>query len=271
MNAEAFRKALAARSPVFGTLVVSPAPELVPVVAGMGIDYVFIDTEHIAIDRRTLSWMCRAFSAAGVAPMVRIPTPSPDEASQALDAGAAAILAPYIETVEQVEALVGAVKHKPVKGSLLEEMIRDSKAHPEQRAYSSRQNSARSLLINIESVPAIEQLDRLLAIPGLDGIIIGPHDLSVSLGVPEEWTDPRFVAAVDEILNSARAHRISAGIHHIYDGQMDHYIRRRDAGANIVLHSADLLAFVYQMRRELAEIRDIMGVNHEGASEDVHI
>ena len=271
MNAEAFRRALAARSPVFGTLVVSPAPELVPVVAAMGIDYVFIDTEHIAIDRRTLSWMCRAFAAAGVAPMVRIPSPSPEEASKTLDAGAAAILAPYIETVEQVEALVGAVKQKPVKGRVLEQMLCDPEAHPEQRAYAQKQNAARSLLINIESVPAMQQLDNLLAVPGLDGIIIGPHDLSVSLGIPEEWTHPRFVAAVDEILNRARAHGVSAGIHHIYDGQMDHYIRRRDAGANIVLHSADLLAFVYQMRRELAEIRGIMGTNHEGASEDVHI
>jgi 2-keto-3-deoxy-L-rhamnonate aldolase RhmA len=99
MNAEVFRQALQTRSTVFGTLVVFPAPELVPVVAGMGIDYLFIDTEHIAIDRRTLSWMCRAYAAAGVAPMVRIPSASLDEASQALDAGAAAILAPYIETV----------------------------------------------------------------------------------------------------------------------------------------------------------------------------
>jgi 2-keto-3-deoxy-L-rhamnonate aldolase RhmA len=266
MNSESLQQALKQRSPVFGTLVVSPAPELVPVVAGMEIDYVFIDTEHIASDRRTLSWMCRAFSAAGVAPMVRIPTSSPDEASQAIDAGAAAVLAPYIETVEQVESLVGAVKQKPVKGKVLEQMLHDPEAHVEQRNYTLRHNSARSLLINIESVPAIEQLDCLLSVPGLDGIIIGPHDLSVSLGIPEEWTNPLFISAVDEILQKARIHGISAGIHHIFDGKLDQYVRRKDAGANIVLHSADILAFIYQMRRELTEIRGIMNTSYGSVS-----
>ena len=271
MNGKAFGEALRARKTMIGTLVVSSAPNWVPVVAGMGLDYVFIDTEHIPIDREPLSWMCHAYAAAGVAPLVRIPSPDPYEASKVLDGGAAAILAPYIETVEQVESLVGAVKHKPVKGKRLAEMISNPKTHPEQRAYAANTNAARSLLINIESTPAIEQLDKLLAVPGLDGIIIGPHDLSVSLGIPEQWTHPRFLAAVEQILTAARAHGISAGIHQIYDGQNEQYSRWNQAGANIVLHLADLLAFRFFMLRELQAIRSIMGGGAPASSGEIHI
>lgn len=266
MDAQAFQEALHTRTPVFGTLVVSTSPETVPVIAAMGIDYVFIDTEHIAIDRRTLSWMCRAYSAAGVMPMVRIPSPSPDEASQAIDAGAQAILAPYIETVAQVEALVGAVKYKPLKGAFLKEMIEEASSHPAQRQYATSLSCTQSLLINVESVPALERIEQLIAVPGLDGLIIGPHDLSVSLGIPEEWTNPRFIATVEKIFKTAALHNMSAGIHHIFDGQLEQYERWHTAGANIILHSADLLSFVFSMRRELTIIRNMW--NERGTTPD---
>lgn len=271
MNAYEFRAALSNRQLLFGTLVVSSSPAWPPAVAGFGLDYVFIDTEHIPIERQTLSWMCRAYEAAGVAPMVRIPSPDPYEASMALDGGAAAILAPYIETVDQVRALVGAVKHKPIKGETLQRILEGHQASPEQHAYTVQSNAGRSLLINVESVPAMERLDELLAVPGLDGVIIGPHDLSVSLGVPEQWRHPRFVAAVEAILSAARAHGISAGIHMTYDEALDQYDRWRDAGANIVLHLADLLAFRFVMRREMSAIRHAMGADSSAQGQEIHI
>jgi 4-hydroxy-2-oxoheptanedioate aldolase len=259
MNAVEFRKALEKRQPLFGTLVVSPSPAWVPAVTGLGLDYVFIDTEHIPIGRQTLAWMCRAYESAGVAPLVRVPSPDPCRAGIALDGGAAAVLAPYVETVSQVRALVGAVKHKPVKGQMLDAMLAGDSACAAQSAYAAKSNAGRSLLINIESVPAMERLDELLAVPGLDAVVIGPHDLSVSLGVPEQWRHPRFVEAVETILRAARDRGLSAGIHMIYDEALDQYERWRDAGANLILHLADLLAFRFCLRREMAAIRKTMG------------
>jgi 4-hydroxy-2-oxoheptanedioate aldolase len=271
MNALEFRKALAKRKPLFGTPVVSPSPTWVPVVEGLGLDYVFLDTEHIPMDRQILSWMCRAYKGAAVAPLARIPSPDPFEASKVLDGGAAAVLAPYVETVEQVRALVGAVKHKPVKGQMPGAMLEGDRACAAQSAYVAQYNAGRSLLINIESVPAIERLDELLAVEGLDGIVIGPHDLSVSLGVPEQWRHPRFVEAVETILGAARDHGLSAGIHMIYDEALDQYERWRDAGANLILHLADLLAFQFCLRRDLAAIRQTMSAARAATSEEIHI
>lgn len=271
MNAVEFRKALEKRQALFGTLVVSPSPAWVPAVGGLALDYVFIDTEHIPIDRQTLSWMCRAYESAGVAPLVRIPSADPCQAGMALDGGAAAVLAPYVETVSQVRALVGAVKHKPLKGKVLDATLAGECARDARSDYVAASNAGRSLLINIESVPAMERLDELLAVPGVDAVVIGPHDLSVSLGVPEQWRHPRFVEAVEMILGAARDRGLSAGIHMIYDQALDQYERWRDAGANLILHLADLLAFQFCLRREMAAIRQTMGAAGATAGGTTHI
>ena len=104
---------------VFGTLIVSPSPMWPRALEGSGLDFVFIDTEHIALDRAQVSWMCQTYARMGLAPIVRIPSPDPFEATKMLDGGAAGIIAPYVETAAQAQALRGAVKLRPIKGRRL--------------------------------------------------------------------------------------------------------------------------------------------------------
>lgn len=271
MHAAELREALQKRQPVFGTLVTSTSPDWVPAARGLGLDFVFLDTEHIALDRQTLGWMCRAYEASGLAPMVRIPSPDPYQASCALDGGAAAVLAPYVETVDQVQTLVGAVKQKPVKGQLLEALQAGDPAYAAQTDYAASYNAGRSLLINIESVPAIERLDALLGVAGLDGIVIGPHDLSVSLGVAEQWNHPSFLEAVRTIFDAARKHGVSAGMHMVFDEPAKYYETWRDAGANLILHQGDLFAFRYHIGRDMAAIRTLMGGGEADPGGPIHI
>lgn len=259
MHAAELRKALRQRQPIFGTLITSTSPDWVPAARGLGLDFVFLDTEHIALDRHALGWMCRAYEASGLAPMVRIPSPDPYQASCVLDGGAAAVLAPYIETPQQIRALVGAVKQKPVKGAMLDAVLNDDPDYASQTDYTAAYNASRSLLINVESVPALDRIDALLDVEGLDGIVIGPHDLSVSLGVAEQWDHPRFVDAVRTIFQTAREHGMSAGMHMVFDEPAAYYEHLRDAGANIALHQGDLFAFRYHIGRDIQAIRQIMG------------
>ena len=114
-----FNQALREGRRVYGTLLTSTSPRWVPLIAGLPLDFVFIDTEHIPIDRAQLSWMTWAYRYAGLAPMVRIPSPDPFAACQVLDGGACSIVAPYVENAAQVRDLVGAVKHRPLKGVTL--------------------------------------------------------------------------------------------------------------------------------------------------------
>jgi len=97
MTPAALRQRLIAGKMLFGTLIVSPSPRWPDVVRGCGLDLVFIDTEHIALDREELSWMCQTYVALCLPPLVRIPAPDPYPAAMVLDGGAAGIIAPSVE------------------------------------------------------------------------------------------------------------------------------------------------------------------------------
>jgi 4-hydroxy-2-oxoheptanedioate aldolase len=229
-----------------------------PLLQQAEVDFVFIDTEHIPLGRETLSWMCQAFSFAGIPPVVRIPKPDPFEACKVLDGGAGGVIGPYVETAEQARALAGAARYRPLKGKRLEEALRDPDTiEPELRSYLEARNQNTILIVNIESVPALENLDEILSVPGLDSVLIGPHDLSCSLGIPEEYHHPRFDEAVRAIFAKAREHNVGAGIHFWLDVDLE--IEWAKAGGNLVMHSSDMALFGQNLKRELDEIRLAVG------------
>src|SRR3954462_11582984 len=98
MTPQQLRAALRGAQRVIGTLIVSDSPRWPGQIAQIGLDFVFIDTEHVALDRQPPAWVCQTYSALGRPPIVRIPSPDPFAATMALDGGAAGVVAPYIET-----------------------------------------------------------------------------------------------------------------------------------------------------------------------------
>jgi 2-keto-3-deoxy-L-rhamnonate aldolase RhmA len=249
---------------VFGTLLVSPSPHWPDVVATCGLDFVFIDTEHIALERAQLSWMCQTYAALGIPPLVRIPSPDPHEATMVLDGGAAGIIAPYVESVEQVEMLRGAVKMRPIKGQKLQAMLAGESVESDLEYYIRERAAKRLLIVNIESVPAMDALDEILQVPTLDGVLIGPHDLSCSLGVPEQYDHPTFLDACETIFRKARTANVGAGIH--FWGDVDQQTRFLKLGANMLIHSADISLFQKHLQLELAAIKKAVGLANEDAS-----
>ncbi len=258
MNPSTLRQNLLSGQTVLGTLIVSPSPRWPDSVRGCGLDFVFIDTEHIAIDRAQLSWMCQTYAAIGLPPLVRIPSPDPYSATMVLDGGAAGIIAPYVETARQAQALRGAVKLRPLKGHKLEQILEGAKIESELDTYISDGAKDRLLIVNIESIPAIEALDEILAVPGLDGVLVGPHDLSCSLGVPEQYDHPDFLSACETIFRKARKAGVGAGIH--YWGDIDQQTNFLKLGANMLIHSADITLFQKHLTAEIKAIRDAAGL-----------
>jgi len=257
-HAASLRQRLLAGQPVFGTMIVSPSPRWPDVLRHSGLDFVFIDTEHIALDRDPLSWMCQTYAAMGLPPLVRIPSPDPFAATMVLDGGAAGVIAPYVESAEQVQALRGAVKLRPLKGQRLRDTLDGAPLESELAAYLENHTGDRLLIVNIESVPAIDALDSILAVPGLDGVLIGPHDLSCSLGIPERYDDPRFIAACETIFRKARAAGVGAGIH--FWGEVSQQIDWLRRGANLLIHSGDIMLFQKHLRADLQAIKQATGL-----------
>jgi 2-keto-3-deoxy-L-rhamnonate aldolase RhmA len=239
---------------VFSSAIVGISPQWPELAKKTGIDFVFVDTEHISLDRQTLSYLCQTYTALSLPPVVRLPCNDPFEACKALDAGAGGVIGPYLETADQVRGLVGAVKLRPLKGRRLAEALHDrSTLEPELAEYLEQRNGDKILIANIESVPAIENLPDICSVPGLDAVLIGPHDLSCSLGIPEQYSHPRFDEAVRTIFRVAREHGVGAGIH-FWLG-MEQEITWAKAGGNLVMHSSDLATFSRTLKGEIDQLR----------------
>jgi len=224
----------------------------------MELDFVFIDTEHVPIDRHQLSWMCRAYSAMGIAPVVRVPSPDPYRVCMALDGGAEGVIIPYVESPDQVREMVAAARLRPLKGQRMREALCDpGSLTPVESDFLDKFNRNSVVIVNIESRPAMEALDSILEIEGLDAVLIGPHDLSISLGMPEAYGHPDFRAAVLEIIKKARARNVGAGIH--YWLGVEPQIAWGREGANLMINSSDISAFEQTIGGQIKQMREVLG------------
>ncbi|MCH2203530.1 MAG: aldolase/citrate lyase family protein [Fuerstiella sp.] len=258
MTGNEIRSKLRAGERVYATCVVAASPLWPKTLAGAGIDFVFIDSEHTPVDRETLAWTCRGYASAGVPPVVRVPSPDPYEAAKVLDGGACGFIAPYVETAEQARRITEVARYRPLKGDRVERAVADETSlEPELRDYLAARNADTILIANIESVPAINNLKEILTAGDLDSVLIGPHDLSCSLGIPEQYDHPRFDEAVREIFTVAREHNVGAGIHYWLDIEME--VEWARAGANLIMHSSDLAIVGQNLKSDLAQLRSELG------------
>ena len=175
--------------------------------------------------------------------------------AEMLDGGANGIIAPYVETPEQVRKLSGAVKLRPVKGAVLEGTVSGASRLPGDTAdYVAARNAGNVLVINIESTPALANLDAILSVPGVDAVQVGPHDLSCSLGIPEQYTHPLFLEKIEFIISTSRRHGVGVGIHFWNDMRQE--LEWGRMGANLIMHSGDITLLSQKLREDLRQFRE---------------
>lgn len=231
-----------------------------PVAASMltkiGLDFVFLCGEHMPLDRTESSALCCLYASKGISPVVRISHPSAVEVTKALDAGAQGIVAPYVETVEQVREVVGGVHYRPIKGKLLKEFFSGGrKPTTKTTEFLKRFNRDNYAIIGIESIPAYERLDELIGVEGVDGVFIGAHDVSVSLEAPEEWENPELHRIIEDIVVRCRAAGVGIGVHmapHVFPTERAR--RLMDLGMNWILDGADVAWAVHGMTERRAAL-----------------
>lgn len=258
MNQYELKNAFRNGTRVYGTLITSPSPKMAAQYGKTGADFVFIDCEHMPINRSDRAFMCQTYSAMGFAPIVRIPYCNAYEAFSAMEDGAAGIVCPYVESPDEVKILAGAVKYRPLKGEKLKKVLDGSiKLTDREEKYLSDYNKGCLLLLNIESVPAVDNIDTLLDCPGVDGVLIGPHDLSINMGIPEEYDAPEFERAVERVIVACRERNMGVGNH--YSGSLIKQIQWAKKGMSIVVWSSDISRFVQAISADFNEVRKALG------------
>jgi len=182
------------------------------VMAHMGWDSLVVDTQHGVVDYQTMVTMLQGISTTSVVPMVRVPWNDPAAVMKALDAGAYGIICPMVNSRSECEAFVGACRYPP-RGYRSSGPIRAALYGGAD--YHEKANDTILAMAMIETAEALDHLDEILSTPGLDGIYVGPSDLSLSFGLPPglDKSDERMLAALTKIVEGCKRHKVVPGIH----------------------------------------------------------
>ena len=225
------------------------------VLADGGIDYAIIDTEHGQRSREELSDLCTILKAVGISPIIRIPYPVPHYVAMALDTGADGVLVPYCEDPDVVRHCVSVKRWHPMKGEYLEQAAMTGEfVSQKSKDYLEKRHEGHIIIIGIESVPGYKNLDEILAIEGIDGIFIGPNDMSTSLGKPDDYENPEYWEVVDGIITKSEASGRPVMIH---QQNVSDSTRAINAGARFILHSSDSRLLQRQMQSDFTALREL--------------
>jgi len=190
-----------------------PSPELVEFLGYLGFDCIFVDAEHGVIGVERAQGMVRAADAAGVATLTRVPKNDPAVILGYLETGTGGVVVPHVNTADEARAVVQAVKYSPLgtRGSHSGTRAANYGVTQNGAEYFARANCETLVAVMIEEVTALENLAEMLKVPGLDLCLIGPGDLSMSMGYPGQPDHPDVQAQVDMALHKIRAAGVAAG------------------------------------------------------------
>ena len=200
--------------PSIGSWMSMAHPSIAEILALAGYDWIVIETEHTAIDVSEVLRLIIAIEQRGSVPLVRLAWNDPIQAKAVLDSGAAGVLVPMVNTKADAELAVSMTKYPPL-GSRGVGLARAQGYGNNFDAYVTNANADTLLLVQIEHREAVENIEQILSVTGIDGVFIGPYDLSLSLGIPGSLNHPDILAAKQKVLSATLAHRLIAGMHFV--------------------------------------------------------
>lgn len=203
------RKAIADNGYALGTFLGVSNPEIVEIMGYTGLDFVVIDTEHGPYDTMPMSDLIRAADSGGMSPIVRVADVTHKEIQRAVDNGAEGIIIPCLRSIDDFRKAVDLGKFAPVgnrgfikgRGS---GFGNEPWASGTLEEYMESSNEKVLILPQCETVEALENIEEIVQIEGIDGIFIGPFDLSICMGIPAKFDAPEFKAAVVRILKACK-------------------------------------------------------------------
>lgn len=254
MQTNTIKQKLKAGGSVLGTCVTDHvSPEIVTIFKAAGLDFFFIDTEHSVPSYRDVQTLVRVGRGAGVIPLVRVTQSEYFLIARLLDVGAMGIIAPRIGSVEEARRVVDAMKFTPEgnRGYGLRGIINDYQ-YAGARAEMDSANRETTVVLQVESKECLDAVFEIAAVPGADAMMIGPFDLSISLGIPGQFDDPVFWKAVDRVVEACDKAGIAPGIHLASPAQLK---KAADRGARFLVCGSDasvLLSGYRSMAQEMA-------------------
>lgn len=250
-NANPVREVWSEGRTAFGLWSAIPSSFSVELVASAGFDYVCVDQQHGLVDYASMVPMLQAIGAAGAAPVTRVLSNDPFRIMKALDAGALGVIVPLVNNADEAERAVAACRYPPhgdrSYGPIRAATVIGSR-DPEDLAGEVL------CIVMVETRKGLEKVEEIAAVPGLDGIYVGPADLALSLGLPPTTTvtEPEHVKAVSQVKEACQRRGIAAGIQ-ASSGECAR--KYAEAGFDMVTVATDAALLRDAARREMIAAR----------------
>ncbi len=254
MDGRELKDALREGRTVVGTMISEVwSPTIAQMLATAGFDFFVIDMEHGSLNMESVAGIILGSHAAGIAAIVRVSWHDRPSILRPLEAGAAGVLAPQIERRDQAEQVVRFAKYRPMG----ERGVAIRRAHSRYQLrqpdeYTHEANESTAVVVQIETAAALDRLQEIVSVPGIDAIFVGPSDLSHSLGHPGRFEHPTVVDAVERIVTACQRAGVAPGIHLSEPELLQRWIRR---GMRFVTYSSDVGFLVDGAAAGLARVR----------------
>ena len=245
-----FRARLKRREKLLGTMVTLANAASAEVLASLGFDWLFIDAEHGPLETRELAEILRAVGEKA-ASIVRVPEAAEVPIKKVLDLGAHGIIVPQVNTAEQAANVVRWARYAP-EGSRGVGLARAHGYGLRFREYLSDANREIAVIVQAEHSRAVENIDAIVRVPGIDAVLLGPYDLSASLGKMGQIDAPDVVAAIDRVTRACRAVEMPLGYFGVTASAVRPYVER---GYTLIVAGVDTLYLANGAKALLEELR----------------
>jgi 2-dehydro-3-deoxyglucarate aldolase len=225
------------------------------IMARAGYDWLVVDLEHSVIGIDMAGDLIRTIDLCGVAPLVRLTSNDPNQIKRVMDAGAHGIVVPMVNTPEEAAQAVAATRYAPA-GSRGVGLARAQGYGVNFQDHLKWQNDGPVVIVQIENKDAVGQLEAILKVPGVDGFIIGPYDLSCSMGIPGQFEQAEFMDTITRIRETGKRVGCPAGMH-IVEPDLDKLEQTVLEGYTFIAYSVDIRLLDVGVRQGIAKIKEI--------------
>jgi 2-keto-3-deoxy-L-rhamnonate aldolase RhmA len=225
------------------------------IMAKAGFDWVVVDLEHSVINIDVAGDLIRTIDLCGVSPLVRLTSNDPDQIKRVMDAGAHGIVVPSVNAAVDAERAVTATRYAP-RGSRGVGLGRAQGYGVSFQEYLKWQQEGPAVIVMIEHKDAIERLEEILKVPGVDAFLIGPYDLSCSLGIPGQFERTEFTNALTYIRETGKRIGCPAGLHIVEPDleKLDQTIRE---GYTFIAYSVDIRMLDVSVRQGVSKAKGL--------------
>jgi len=232
------KKALETRKPVIGSWITLAHPAIAEIMAKAGFDWLAVDLEHSVITIREAEELIRVIDLCGCVPLVRLSANNPVQIKRIMDAGAYGVIAPMVNSASDAEKTVSAVRYPP-SGTRGVGLARAQGYGYDFDRYLEWVNKESIVIVQIEHIEAVNNLVNILGTEGVDGFIVGPFDLSSSLGVPGQFDHPLMKDTLEKINTIGKESGKAQGIH-VIEPNIEESKKRIEQGYRFLAYSLDI-------------------------------